>query len=259
MLQKKQTMKNEAWIAALQNIWQAVPRKELDLLVEKTVTEIMQATKGRKAAYSWSGGKDSLVLERLCAMAGIEDCVLVRCDLEYPAFMDWVTFHKPSRLEIVNTGQDLYWLSKNQGILFPQDSAAAGKWFHIVQHRGQAKYFKSHKLDMLLLGRRRAEGNYIGAGGNTYTTASGVTRHSPIAYWRHEDVLAFIHYYDVKLPPIYGWHNGYLCGTHPWPARQWTGSIENGWKEVFDIDPYIVMGAAEYIESANVFLDGGRI
>lgn len=66
----------------------------------------------------------------------------------------------------------------------------------------------------------------------------------------------YIHYHQLTLPPIYGWKNGYLCGTHPWPARQWTGSIENGWREVYDIDPSIVLAAAEKIDSARAFLKG---
>lgn len=67
--------------------------------------------------------------------------------------------------------------------------------------------------------------------------------------------MAFIHYYDIELPPIYDWKNGYLCGTHPWAARQWTGSMENGWKEVFEIDRSIVEKAAEYFQEAKVILD----
>ena len=66
----------------------------------------------------------------------------------------------------------------------------------------------------------------------------------------------YIHYHQLPLPPIYGWKNGYLCGTHPWPARQWTGRIENGWREVYDIDPGIVLAAAEKIDSARAFLKG---
>ena len=58
--------------------------------------------------------------------------------------------------------------------------------------------------------------------------------------------------------PFTGWPNGYLCGTHPWPARQWTGSTENGWREVYDIDPSIVTAAAEKIVSARAFLEGVR-
>ena len=83
-----------------------------------------------------------------------------------------------------------------------------------------------------------------------------MTRFSPLAAWKHEHILAYIHYHQLLLPPIYGWKNGYLCGTHPWPARQWTGSIENGWREVYDIDPGIVLVAAEKIDSARAFLKG---
>ena len=56
------------------------------------------------------------------------------------------------------------------------------------------------------------------------------------------------------MPPIYKWKKGYLCGTHPWAARQWTGSAENGWREVYEIDESIVREAAKVIDSAADFL-----
>lgn len=171
-----------------------------------------------------------------------------------PGFLKWVDRYKPKELEIINTGQDLEWLSKHLNMLFPQDSATAAKWFSIVQHRAQAKYYKAHELDLLLLGRRRADGNYCGRGSNIYTDGKGITRYSPLAAWSHEEILAYIHYHKLAIPPIYGWKNGFLCGTHPWPARQWTGSIENGWEEVYEIDQDIVKKAAEFIESAAEFL-----
>ena len=71
-----------------------------------------------------------------------------------------------------------------------------------------------------------------------------------------ECMTAYIHYNNLPLPPIYGWKNGYLCGTHPWPARQWTGSEENGWREIYDIDPSIVETAASVIPNAARFLRG---
>jgi hypothetical protein len=83
-----------------------------------------------------------------------------------------------------------------------------------------------------------------------------VTRYSPLVNWRHEDILAYVHYHKLPMPPIYGWPNGYVCGTHAWPARQYTGSIANGWREIYSIDPGIVREAAEHIESARVFLEG---
>lgn len=92
----------------------------------------------------------------VCRQAGIEDSVLVVSNLEYSAFTEWVDRNKPPKLEIINTGQDIEWLVKHPQMLFPQDSNTAAQWFHIVQHRGQAKYYKAHELDMILLGRRRA-------------------------------------------------------------------------------------------------------
>lgn len=261
MLGKKQVTKNEAWITAIKDIELTVPYNELQDLVDKTVQEISQTINGYRStlgrscrpAFCWSGGKDSIVLERLCDMAGIKNSVLVVCNLEYPAFMKWLIENAPPNLEIVNTGQDLAWLARHENLIFPQNSRDSGRWFRIVQHAGQTSYFKKHYLDMLILGRRRADGNYIGKKDNIYTNSAGVTRYSPIAYWRHEHILAFIHYYNIPLPPIYSWPNGYLCGTHPWPARQWTGSVENGWAEVYDIDPSIVADAAAYIKSAEEF------
>lgn len=256
-LGRKQKVSNDAWFEVLRKIEEIVPKQLLDDKVGQTVKDIKAKTSGKRAAFAWSGGKDSLVLEHICYMAGIKECVLVICDMEYREFLAWVTDHMPEYLEVIDTGQDLEWLSAHPGMLFPQNSNIAAQWFHIVQHRGQAKYYKNRNLDMLLLGRRRADGNYVGKGSNIYTDGKGVTRYSPLADWSHEEILAFLHYYDIALPPFYEWQNGYYCGTHPWPARQWTGSVENGWKEVYAIDQNIVREAAVYIPSAKEFLESG--
>ncbi len=255
-LGRKQRIPNDEWLRAMANIESYVSRGELDDLIAGAVTEIKAMTSGKNAAFAWSGGKDSLVLERLCALAGITECVMVISNLEYRAFLQWVTDHMPFDLEVICTGQDLEWLARHPEMLFPQDSGTAAKWFHIVQHAGQARYFKNRKCDILLLGRRKADGNYVGKGSNCYTDGHGITRYSPLADWSHEAVLAFIHYFNVPLPPFYSWPNGYYCGTHSWPARQWTGSVENGWKEVYGIDPEIVREAAGLIPSAKRFLEG---
>lgn len=254
-LGKKQRIKNEDWVAALDKIEQSVSQEELDRLVDKTVKEIRTKTMGKKAAYAWSGGKDSLVLGEICRMIDIMPCVLVICNLEYKAFTEWVDNNKPPELSIINTGQDMQWLAAHPHMLFPQDGKYAAQWFHIVQHGGQERYYRENGLDMLLLGRRRADGNYVGKGDNIYTNSRGITRYSPLSDWTHEHILAFIHYHNIPMPPIYDWKNGYLCGTHPWPARQWTGNTENAWSEIYEIDKSIVVAAAEYFESARMFLE----
>lgn len=254
-LGRKQSINNDEWLKAIQNIEKTVSKKDLDLLVNKTIKEIKAKTKGKKAAYAWSAGKDSIVLGDICKKAGITECFIGVCDLEYPAFMQWIKENKPQNCTMINTGQNLEWLSKHQDMLFPIDSSKAAQWFSIVQHRAQKKYFKDNELSIILLGRRKADGNFVGRGNNIYTDRNGVTRYSPLSEWKHEDILAYLHYYNMPLPPIYDWKNGYLCGTHPWPARQWTGTIENGWQEVYDIDKSIVINAADKIESAKRFLE----
>lgn len=255
-LGRKQRIDNKAWLDAVAAVEDTVSREELDELTAATVEEVQAAVRGKRTAYAWSAGKDSIVLGHICEAAGVTDSMIGLCDLEYPAFAAWAQENKPAGCEVINTHQDLEWLAKHPEMLFPQDSATAGRWFAIVQHRAQREYFKAHELDVIILGRRRADGNFVGRGSNIYTDRKGVTRYSPLAAWGHEHVLAYIHYHQLPLPPIYEWKNGYLCGTHPWPARQWTCSIENGWREVYDIDQSIVTAAAEKIESARAFLEG---
>ena len=161
VLGRKQRIKNSDWIETFDKIEQLITKKELDQLVDKTIQDIKAKTKGKKASYAWSGGKDSLVLGEICRRAGISSCVLVISNLEYKAFTQWVEDNKPPELSIINTGQDIKWLVTHPHMLFPQDSKYAAQWFHIVQHRGQAKYYKENNLDMLLLGRRRADGVLI--------------------------------------------------------------------------------------------------
>lgn len=254
VLGKKQRIKNEEWISAMERIEEYVSRLELEELVEKTVSEIKETVGDKKAAYAWSAGKDSIVLGELCRMAGVKDCMLAVCNLEYPDFMSWIKANKPDNLTIINTGQDLNWLEKHPEMLFPQESKTAALWFKIVQHRAQEKYYREMELDMIILGRRRADGNYVGRGSNIYTNAKGITRFSPIADWPHEALLAFIHYYHLAMPPIYEWKNGYLCGTHPWPARQWTENQRNAWAEIYEICPEIVQNASGKIPGAEAYI-----
>lgn len=255
-IKKKQATNEKDWLVTIENIESIISKNHIDLLINATVMDILIKTDGKKAAYSWSGGKDSIVLGYVCELAEIKDCIFAYCDLEYKQFMDWIKANKPSGCEMVNTGQDLEWLSKHKEMLFPQESKTAAKWFKIVQHKGQEIYYRKHQLDMLLLGRRKADGNYVGKGSNIYTNSKGITRYSPLADWTHEEILACIHYYDLPIPPIYNWKNGYICGTHNWAARQWTGNEANGWKEVYEIEPDIVHEASRYFVGAKEFLDG---
>lgn len=121
ILGRKQSIKNEDWLKAVSEIEELVSKEELDELIAATVEEVKLQIAGKKTAYAWSGGKDSLVLGEICRMAGVTDCMLAVCDLEYPAFMNWIQEHKPVQLEIINTKQNMEWLIKHPEMLFPTD------------------------------------------------------------------------------------------------------------------------------------------
>lgn len=256
MLGRKQSSQHEDFVEAMQTIERWVSRADLDRLVDQTVTEIRRHCTGTSAAFAWSGGKDSIALEHVAQLAGIHECVLVMSELEYPDFLRWTTNNMPARLEVVSTGQDLDWLAAHPEMLFPRTSAIAGRWFKQVQHTGQERYYRRRGLDGLLVGRRKADGNFVGENG--IYTSHGITRYSPIRDWRHEDVLALCHYYAKPMPPCYGWPRGYRVGTGPWPARQWCPTERAGWAEVYAIDPSIVQGAASRFPGARACLENRR-
>ncbi len=250
-LGRKQNISNADWLNTMAQIEALVSRQEVDEATKKAVQDIKAA--GKNLAFAWSGGKDSIVLADICKKAGVTASVFAHTDLEYPAFLAWCLAHKPDGCEVINTGHDLDWLAAHEDMIFP-GTKGINRWYQIVQRHAFTRYFFDHKLDALLVGHRRADGNVVGKDG-VIKKGSGEVRFAPLADWPHELVLAYVHYNGLELPPIYGWENGYRCGTHPWPSRMYMESLDQGYREVYAIDPSIVVAAAEKIPSARHFLD----
>lgn len=250
----KQHGDNARWQYVWDHISEIISQDEATALVERTVTEVKAMTVGKRVAWAWSGGKDSQALRVVMERCGIDRCVLAMThDLEYPQQLRWMGDDLPGGADVISTGQDMDWLCSHLHLLFPQNSATAGEWMAGVQHKAQNQFFRRYSLDYLILGRRTADRNFVGPNG--IYTAHGVTRYSPIRSWSHEEVLAVCYYYQMGLAPCYSWHKGWVVGTGPWPFRQWTGSTENGWREVYAIDPNIVIEASRRIASAATFLE----
>jgi 3'-phosphoadenosine 5'-phosphosulfate sulfotransferase (PAPS reductase)/FAD synthetase len=250
---RKQSLSHEDFLE-LRTRSALIPPARIEHAVSKAVQAIRTIAAGKRSAYGWSGGKDSAVIRFLCERSGVPECVLGISDLEYPAFLRWVTAHMPPRLEVIkNAALNLDWLAANPRMLFPQTANIAANWFNRVQHHAQNVFTRKHHLELLILGRRRAEGNFVGYSGNSYSK-DGVEILSPIADWSHTLLFAVIQTHQLPLPPFYKWPRGFRCGTHPWPARQWCRSIEDGWREIHAIDPAIVHFAAAKIESAQAYL-----
>ena len=156
ILGRKQTSPNSKWIEAMNKIEELVSRDELDKAVATAVERIKEVTQGKNVAYAWSGGKDSIVLSKICESAGIKNCMFAHTDLEYPSFLAWCLKNKPDNCEVIHIEYGLDWLASHENMLFPKGKEL-NKWYQIVQRAAFTKYFFDHKLDMIIVGHRKAE------------------------------------------------------------------------------------------------------
>lgn len=231
-------------------------REYIEHKVKQTIDEIKALTNGKKLAMAWSGGKDSIALQLIMEKSGLDyDSFIVVSRMEYPEFIKWINDNKPKGLNFVTSNHDFEWLASHNEMLFPQDSTTNAKWYKIVQHEGQRAFARSNDIDIMILGRRKADGNYTGRGTNHYQKKTETfMRYCPIADWKHEEVMALLHYEGVKMPPIYSYPNGFRNGTHPIGARPNTTSYEQAYNELYSIDPRIVEEMAEHIQSAKDYI-----
>lgn len=251
-LGRKQTSDHRDWLRTFIEIRNRPDEARAKRLVDVAVGRVNARLQGvDRAVYGWSGGKDSQGLRVVMEAAGVTDSVLVISGLEYPAFLAWATDHMPWGLTVeVRDRLNLTWLREHPDMLFPKDAATASRWFSQVQHAGQRAFITRERTEVMILGRRLADGNYCGKNvtgqGPEYLDRTGAVRYSPIADWTHEDLLHVLAVNEVPLPPCYGWPRGFRVGSGAWPARQWTLSRAHGWAEVKQIDPTVVALAAEH-------------
>lgn len=254
-LGRKQSGDNNAFRDAWQDAESLMPRSRAIELVEAAAARVRSLVAGRPAAYAWSGGKDSQALRAVAEAAGVDRGVIGLSRQEFPAFEQWVRLNRPPGITPIVTGPDLSWLAGHGRYLFPRNSRDASFWARSVNIRAQDDYCASRSVRVLLLGRRRLDGNYIGPRGADHYESRGVVKVNPIADWSHETVLAVIAHFRLPLPPCYDWPNGWVVGTGGWPARQHTKSVDDGWAKTFAIDPSVVRAAAAVIPSAGSWLD----
>ena len=249
---RKQSSNNADWLYAVEHIEEFISPEEVEIYAAKAAERISQACSGKKVAYAWSGGKDSIVLGDILAKLGITEGYFAYCDLDYPAFISWVKANRPAGVTMMHTGYNLEWLAKHQELIFATGHTGQ-RWHQISQKGPFTEMFFSHGLDLLLLGHRVIDGNVCGPEG-FIRKKTGEVRYNPLYDWPHEAILGYIHYHGLSLPPFYGWKDGYVQGTHAWPERDHCKTLHQGYQEVYDIDSSIIIEAARYIPSALDFL-----
>lgn len=214
ILKKKYKNTQEEWLEVYRNIENYISREEIEDKIQEVIKRIKKVVKGKNVAYAWSGGKDSIALQIIMEKMGINKGVCaISKKFEYSDFLEYINAHLPSGIEIVDKEISFDYLNKHKELIFPQNKKDLAKWYKLVQHNIQNEYFKKNKLDILILGRRLQDGNYVGING-IYTKNNDITIYSPIYDWKHEDILAILHYYKKELPSFYFRDNGFNEGTH---------------------------------------------
>ncbi len=254
VLGSKHSTKNEDWLAAVAQIEDLITFDEVEELTAKAAARILAATGGKHVAYAYSAGKDSIVLSSILNRLDIKEGYFAYCDLDYPAFISWVLQNRPEGVTMMHTGYGLPWLAEHQELIFARGPVGQ-RWHQISQKGPFTSMIFDHRLDLLILGHRVIDGNVCGKDG-FIRKKTGEIRFNPLYDWPHEAILGYIHYHRLALPPIYGWKDGYTQGTHAWPERDYCNSLNQGYREVWDIDHTIIEKAAEYISSARSFLEG---
>lgn len=249
VLGRKQSMKpadEKVWWDVINHIEEYVSREEVARATDIARARILKMTNGKKAAYTWSGGKDSLVISDLCQSVGITACQLFITELEYPAWRKFLLSNAPPTCEIVNVGFDLDFIAEHDELLFVEGRLEQF-WNINIRQKYFKKYIHDKKLDVLILGHRTIDGNVCGKDGMRIHKDSS-SLFAPLYDWSHELLFAYLHYNRIELPFIYKWARGFFFGTHLWVER-------DNYAEVYEIDPSIVIAASKKLLSAKKFLE----
>ena len=209
---------------------------------------------------AWSGGKDSLALEIVCAAAGVSKgmCGLSGPNLEFPAFLGWLNVYRPRDVMPVWTPDlDWSWLQSNQHRLFPRDSAGTRWWMSKCTWGPQEEYAKAYGPFLYVMGRRTADGNMCGRDGVTSGRA-GCPVFNPLYDWSHELTLAVVKTKWLpgrELPPVYLTPDGWVDSGAPWPGRRYDSDAA-GWAYTYRKEPAILQVAAAYdLRGARAFME----
>lgn len=261
MLRKKQSVQsNEEWLEALERSTVLYSRKDIEMLEAATIADIrVVAASYRNICHGWIAGKDSLALSKVLARAGVATTpIMWRGINEYPAMRDWVNTNKPSGLieEIIDK-YSLDFLEKHPDYLFCQGNTRQ-KWMATKWER-QRKDIRKHNFDLFITGRRLKDGNQCGTAENNYIAhKNGYDVYSPLAEWNNEQLLAYIQYNNIELPPFYQYERGFLIGSiamGEWTERATLGKpVNEVWEELYTIDKNIVLRAARSLTSARQYL-----
>ncbi len=238
----------------VQNVWENiedyVSRSEAEEAIGKAVEEVQEVLEIVKmpTSFCWSGGKDSLALETVVNAAGLSGgagVCGVAADIEVPSALSWYRAHRPEGVVEFNKDEyDFDWLAANPQFIFPTGGKEVQIFTNTVTRWSQHKFLTENGRHLMLLGRRRSDGNWFPATPYNIHDSAGGLWFSPIRSWTHELTLAVIHYAGMTIPPVYSWSRGWQTGTGPWPGWR----MNDGWDYLAEVDPDLATRAQTYLK-----------
>lgn len=262
MLGLKQHSSEADWIEAWDSATKLHPFTEIIKLKDEA-EGIIEMCYGDDTIIAYSGGKDSLVLRHLA-----EDCLnkprFINCILqnEFPRYVEWLEDTCPENTAfVIDEKISLEFLNDNEDYLFPVDVKQQN--FYVQTWRQPChSYMKEHDMCKIMTGKRGSDGNNCGKK-NKFGCKETVIRKpliislNPIADWSHTQLLAYIQYFNIELPEIYYYPNGFRFGTHPWTERRrLNGKYCDTFEEIMTLDESVIINAADKLNLAKKFLDG---
>lgn len=258
----KQASNDAQW----KKIWdECVVKYPIEHIIQKSekTKEIIAKNYDSQTVIGYSGGKDSLVLRKLC-----EECIpnpkFLCCihENEYPSFESWLTATAPPiTFYCYDHTLSLEFLNEHLSYLFPHDE----KEKRAFAGNGRTPCFnwmKTHGYIKIICGKRWDDGNTCGrinALGcrQTELMKPHIISLNPIADWVHDEILAYIRHFDIELPRVYTYPNGFRFGTHAWTERRRLNlCYKDTFDEIMTIEPEIVFNAAKRLDVARLYLEG---
>lgn len=262
MLNKKQNIKNnKEWLDALNKCTSLYSYDDIKRLEKETIQLIEKVSKNYNNICSgWIAGKDSIVLDHILKKSNINyKPIMWRGINEYPQMTKWIDNNKPKNLiEEVIDKYSLEFLEKHQDYLFCKNKTRQ-KWMATKWER-QRKDIKKYNFDLFVTGRRLKDGNQCGSITGLFVVKKpSYDVFSPLGAWNSEQLLAYIKYNNIELPPFYNWERGFLIGSiamGEWTERAIMNKTEDEvWQEIYDIDKSIVESASKKLSSAKRFIE----
>lgn len=200
--------------------YRSVSRIYIEELAETAIERIERIAQGySRVCVGYSAGKDSIVIEDLVRRAGVPHTpILWRGIFHHASFDQWLAENAPRDLRTVWIDRPTWaYLEAHPEMIFPTTSRETTRWMSF-KWDVQKRTFKEDGFDLFITGRRISERNRCGSKADEYLVRDGVyDTFSPIADWTTKDIIAYLRYNGLSIPPQYfDQPDGFVSGSDSW-------------------------------------------